>query len=156
VERWVRRLAGPRADVEDLLHDVFVIALRKDVQWPPERDARTWLFRITHNVILTRRRNERVRRWLFARYQDQDEVSRQASPATPADEVERRDNERRLYAALDRLPDTYRTALILYELEGLSGEEIATLLGIQINALWVRLHRARARLQAALQREVER
>jgi len=59
----------------------------------------------------------------------------------------------RLYAAMDRLPEKYRTVLILSALEESSGEDIATLLGIEPNTVWVRLHRARAKLADLLSQE---
>jgi RNA polymerase sigma-70 factor, ECF subfamily len=147
VERWVARLAGPRADCEDLIHDVFVVALRRRREFRGEASLRTWLFRITHRVVSARRRRDRLRRFLFTR--GAAELAPTPAP-TAVDEIERREQHQRLYRALDRLPDTYRTALVLYELEALSGEEVAELLGIEVGALWVRLHRGRAKLLAAL------
>jgi RNA polymerase sigma-70 factor (ECF subfamily) len=152
VERWVRRLAGPRADVDDLLHDVFVIALRRWREFRGDAQPRTWLFRITQNVVGSRLRAERVRRWLLARHTE-DPSAQDPPPGTPLEQIERRERERRLYAALDRLPEKYRTALILHELEGLSGQEIAALVGADANAVWVRLHRGRTKLLQALAAE---
>src|SRR5204863_7143590 len=60
VERWVQRLAGPRDDVDDLIHDVFVVALRRRGEFRGEASPRTWLFRITHHVVRTRRRRDFV------------------------------------------------------------------------------------------------
>jgi RNA polymerase sigma-70 factor, ECF subfamily len=145
VDRWVRRLVGPREDVEDIVHDVFLIAVRRRGTFRGDASVKTWLFRIAHHVVRGRRRRERVRRWLFARHAEG--LSAESGPTTTAlDEIEQREQARRLYAALDRLPDNYRTALILYEIEGLSGEEVAELVGVQLGTIWVRLHRARARL----------
>jgi RNA polymerase sigma-70 factor (ECF subfamily) len=156
VERWVQRLAGPRAsnDVEDLIHDVFVVALRRRSEWRAEASPRTWLFRIAHHVVRGRRRRDLVRRLLFVRHAPELAPAEQA--ATALDEIERRERHARLYAALDRLPDGYRTALVLYEIEGLSGQETAELMGVEIGALWVRLHRGRARLLAALEKQKEK
>jgi hypothetical protein len=47
VERWVRRLAGPRLDVEDLLHDIFLVVLRRRHEFRGEAKITTWLFCIT-------------------------------------------------------------------------------------------------------------
>jgi hypothetical protein len=55
VERWVRRLAGPSAEVEDLIHDVFVVALRRRGEFRGEAKVSTWLFRITELVVRKRR-----------------------------------------------------------------------------------------------------
>jgi len=148
VDRWVRRLAGPGADVQDLTHDVFVVALRRRAEFRGEARPTTWLFRIADRVVAGHRRRSLVRRWLFAR--NARELAPQSEPRTPLDELEQRDQRARLYAALDRISDAHRTVLIMYELEGLSGQEVADLLGIDVNAVWVRLHRARAKLLAAL------
>jgi RNA polymerase sigma-70 factor (ECF subfamily) len=53
------------------------------------------------------------------------------------------------YRLLDGLPEAERTVLILFELEGLSGEEIAGVTGDPVGTIWVRLHRARARFRKA-------
>lgn len=154
VKRWGRRLAGPAADLEDLLHDVFVIALRRRFTFRGDATMKTWLFRITHNVVRARRRRSLIRSLIFGRRQD--EIAATApSAVTPYEEIERRERHLRLYRALDRLPDAYRTALILYEIEGLPGEEVAQLTGIRLGTLWVRLHRGRAKLSACLSAEVE-
>lgn len=152
VKRWARRLAGPTADVEDLLHDVFVIALRRHFTFRGEANVTTWLFRITHHVVRSRRRRSSVRALLFGRHQEETAATTTLA-ATPYEEIERHERHLRLYRALDRLPDAYRTAVILYEIEGLSGEEVAGLAGISLGTLWVRLHRGRARLLACLSEE---
>jgi RNA polymerase sigma-70 factor (ECF subfamily) len=154
VDHWVRRLTGPREDVEDLVHEVFLIAVRRRGSFRGEASVKTWLFRIAHNVVRGRRRRERVRRWLFARHVENLPAERVAI-VTPLEEIEQREQSARLYAALDRIPDDYRAALILYEIEGLSGEQVAELLGVPLGTIWVRLHRGRARLLRELSREEE-
>lgn len=145
VHRWVARLAGPRDDIEDLVHEVFLVAMRRRGEFRGDGKVSTWLFRISALVVKERRGRERSRRWLFARHSDG--LIQERPPAvTPLDELERRERVTRLYAALNRLPDRYRTPLILYELEGMSGQDIAELLGVNLNGIWVKLHRGRARL----------
>lgn len=150
VKRWARRLAGPTADLEDLVHDVFLVALRRGFQSRGEASADTWLFSITQRVVWGKRQRSRLRRLLLGR--NQAELA-PPEPHSPQRELERREQNLRLYRALDRLPDAYRTALILYELEELSGEEVARLTGVALGTVWVRLHRGRERLLAILARE---
>ena len=145
VERWARRLAGPRFDAEDLLHDVFLVVLRRQPEFRGEARITTWLFRITAQVVRCRRRNDALRRLLWGQHGQALMDSRSIGP-TPVEEIERREESLRLYAALDRLPEKYRTVLILFALEESTGEQIAALLGIDPNTVWVRLHRARAKL----------
>ena len=78
------------------------------------------------------------------------------SPSTPQEELERGEQHVRLYAALDKLADCYRTTVILYEIEGLSGDEVAKLTGVSLGTVWVRLHRGRARLLKCLREEERR
>jgi RNA polymerase sigma-70 factor (ECF subfamily) len=152
VKRWAGRLAGPRADLEDLVHDVFVIALRRGFVNRPEASVKTWLFRVTENVVRNRMRRGFIRRLLFTRHQDA-LVSLAPAPSTPHEEIERRERHVRLYQALEQLPDCCRTAVILYEIEGLSGEEVAELTGTSLGTVWVRLHRGRVKLLEVLDKE---
>jgi RNA polymerase sigma factor (sigma-70 family) len=151
VHRWVRRLAGPREDVEDLVHEVFLVALRRRAEFRGDGKLTTWLFRIARLVVKDRRGRERARRWLFLRHGEVLASERRAV-VTPLEEIERREGETRLYAALDRIPDRYRTPLILFEIDGMSGPEVAELTGVSLGAIWVRLHRGRARLLRELAR----
>jgi RNA polymerase sigma-70 factor, ECF subfamily len=145
VKRWAWRLAGPREDLEDLVHDVFLVALRRRFTFRGQASVRTWLFRITHLVVRNRMRRKFLRGLIFRRHQDE-LVDAAAIPASPQDEIERRERHVRLYDALNKLPDSYRTTLILYEIEGMSGEEVAELTGVSLGTVWVRLHRGRAKL----------
>ena len=149
VKRWARRLAGPSADLEDLVHDVFLIALRKGFQFRGEATIETWLFGITQRVVWTKRRKSQLRQWLFGQNQT---VLVPPDPRSPQHDLERREDNARLYQALNRLSDAYRTTLILYELEELSGEEVARLTGVPLGTVWVRLHRGRERLMQILAR----
>ena len=154
VERWARRLAGPQFDAEDLLHDIFFVVMRRWHEFQGESKLTTWLFRITQQVVRWRRRNNAVRRWLWGRH-GQDSLNARASVPTPIEEIERREQSLRLYAALDQLPEKYRTTLLLFALEGMSGEQIAELTDSEVGSVWVRLHRARAKLADLLADEEE-
>jgi RNA polymerase sigma-70 factor, ECF subfamily len=145
VERWVRRLAGPGAEVEDLVHDVFLVALRRRHEFRGDAKLSTWLFRITELIVRKRIFRRRVRGFLNRVFRDNATALAPASP-TPLEELERRQQCALLYAALDRLPEKYRTPVIMFDIDGRSAAEVAILLGIKTNAVWVRVHRARTRL----------
>jgi RNA polymerase sigma-70 factor (ECF subfamily) len=145
VARWVGHLGGPNADVDDLVHEIFLVADRRLPEFRGDAKLTTWLYRITERVVRGRRRNERIRRWLSqVRRTD---VQRALSPTqlTPIEELERRRDVDTVYRILNRLPDKYREVLILFELEGASGDEIAALTGRKLATVWVHLHRARTR-----------
>lgn len=152
VERWVRRLAGPSGEVEDLIHDVFVVALRRRSEFRGDAKVSTWLFRITELVVRKRRFRRRLRQFLDVLHRSHQEAVVPPSP-TPLEVFEDRQRCARLYAALDRLPDKYRTVIILCDIEGSPAEEVGQLLGLTANAVWVRVHRARAMLLEELVRD---
>ena len=144
VSRWARRLRGPQEDVEDVLHEVFVIAQRRLGGFRGDAQVSTWLYAVTVHVVQEQRRKARWRRWL--RFGHDAPADRKAPP-TPLETLESRRAAEVVYRLLDRLPEGERTALILFELEGLSGDEIASVTGDAPGTIWVRLHRARARFR---------
>lgn len=78
-----------------------------------------------------------------------------ADPPAPWDEtadvaLERRETRQLVRAAIERLPETYRTILVLRDVEGLSTDEAAEVLGVTPNAVKVRLHRAHQALRTLL------
>jgi RNA polymerase sigma-70 factor, ECF subfamily len=143
VARWAGRLGGPTVDAEDVVQEVFLVAHRLLPEFRGEARITTWLFRITHNVVRHRRRRERVRRLLGA---GNDEAARRVASLrpTPVEDLERVEAQRAVYGILDGMSDKYRTVFVLFELEGLSGEEVAALTGQRLGTIWVWLHRARA------------
>jgi RNA polymerase sigma-70 factor (ECF subfamily) len=148
VGRWAARLAGPDLEIEDLVQEVFLIAHRRRDTFRGAAKISTWLFGITQNVVRHRRRKERVRRLLLGAVTDVGRVT--ALRPTPVEELERREATKTVYHLLDDLPDKYRDIFILFEIEGLSGAEIAALTGLNVTTLRVRLHRARTRFLTRL------
>lgn len=156
VARWAAKLAGPGTDVEDLVHDVFLVVRRRLPEFRGDAKLTTWLYRITERVALQGRRKDRFRRWFARNRQLEIEASLAPARLTPVDDLERRQSREACYRILDRIPDKYRTVLILFELEHLSGEEIAALTGSKLATVWVHLHRARARFLAEMARAAGR
>ncbi|MBI5546118.1 MAG: sigma-70 family RNA polymerase sigma factor [Deltaproteobacteria bacterium] len=149
VSRWARALAGPGADVEDLLQEVFTIVHARHASFRGDSSLSTWLFGITANVVRRRRRGEKLRRWLRGSAQEvAGEVPSSEESALEA--LERSEARARVYRVLDRMSEKYRNALILFEMEGLSATEIAQLCDAKAGTVWVWLHRARADFLARL------
>ncbi len=145
VTAFVRRM-GVRADaqVEDHVQSVFQQA-HKTLERLPEKvfvadeaQPETWLYKITLNVVLAEKRRRR---------EDPAEEGAVAElmSSTPGPEelLERGRARTRIQAVLDALDIEDRTVLVLRELEGLSCEEIAVVLGIPIGTVWSRLSAAR-------------
>jgi RNA polymerase sigma-70 factor, ECF subfamily len=149
VLRWARRLGAAGVDPEEVVQDVFVVVHRKLSGFRGESTFRTWLFRITRNVVRQRRRKERIRR-LFAGEGEPALEERPAGGPSALEDLEALEQRQRLHRVLGTMSEKYRTVLVLFELEEHSGEEIAELLGAKVGTVWVWLHRARAEFHKRL------
>jgi RNA polymerase sigma-70 factor (ECF subfamily) len=136
-----------------VVHEVFLVVQRRLPEFRGDAKLTSWLYEITSRIVKNARRKERVKRWIRrVRFGD---VARglAAPPVTPVDELERRQARQIVHATLERLPEKYRTLLILFEIEELPGEEIARLTGIKPATVFVRLHRARNLFLAYLEKK---
>jgi len=156
VSRWAARLAGPGFDVDDIVHDVFLVALRRLPEFRGDAQVSTWLHEITIRVVQTHRRRRRRRAWLWpfgvARTAEGDVAEVADRDATPAEVLERKQAALRLYRILEQLDEKYRTAVVLFELEGLPCREIAVLTGTTLANTWARVARGREKLVEAFAR----
>jgi RNA polymerase sigma-70 factor (ECF subfamily) len=153
IARWAAHLGGPRLDVEDAVHEVFLVVGKRLSEFRGDAKVTTWLYRITERVVRGGRRRERLRRWLDLVRRGDVEESLSPPRPSPIEELERRQSREAVYRILDRLAEKYRRVLVLFELEELSGEEIAALTGIKLATVWVHLHRARALFLTEMNRE---
>jgi RNA polymerase sigma-70 factor (ECF subfamily) len=155
VMRWAARLGGPGIDVEDVVQEVFLVAKRRLQKFEGPGQVTTWLFRTTEKVVLSARRKQRLRRWLS--HAPEASVTSMGGPQpTPGEAFERSREIADVYRILNQLPERQRRILILFELEGLSTDEIATLVGAKVGTVRVWLFRARARFLEEHQRAFER
>lgn len=146
------RLTGDDEEARDLAQDVFVRVYRNLDKYEPGTFT-GWLYRVTKNLFLDRvRRRGRVRMEALP-----EEDWRQPVDATPgpADRVEqgllRGDIER----AIVTLPPTFRTAVVLCDVQGLSYDEISDATGWPLGTVRSRIHRGRKLLREALTDEPE-
>jgi len=146
VFRLAYRLTGNRADAEDLTQEVFVRVGRSLSTFTPG-SIEGWLHRITTNVFLDQaRRRQRIR---FDPLSDERASRLEAGPppdAAYADRTFDDDVER----ALAALPPEFRAAVVLCDVEGMSYEEIADVLGAKLGTVRSRIHRGRAMLRREL------
>jgi RNA polymerase sigma-70 factor (ECF subfamily) len=151
VMRWTARLAGPDLDVEDIVHEVFLVAQKRRDTFHGASKVSTWLYGITVRVLSDRRRARRWRRWFGLGSRRLPVESADELPGvepTPLERLEGAQAARIVYEILDRLGEAHRTVLVLFELEGLSGREIAEVTGTTEANVWIRLHRARKQFLA--------
>ena len=151
VAGWAVRLGGPWIDGEDLVHEVFLQVQKLLPRYDGTSKITTWLYGITVNVVRTHRRS--ARRRFLRHFLGGSEHARSKHVRTPIEEVESRQITEIVYRLLDSLRENHRTALILFELEELSNEEIAELTRATPQTVWVWLHRARAQFRDALERQ---
>jgi RNA polymerase sigma-70 factor (ECF subfamily) len=147
VYRLAYRLTGDRHDAEDLTQEVFVRVFRSLDRYTPGT-FEGWLHRITTNLFLDQaRRKQRIR---FDALSDE-RAARLTSPSPSPDAAyadQRFDDD--VERALATLPPDFRAAVVLCDVEGLSYEEIATILDAKLGTVRSRIHRGRAMLRAAL------
>lgn len=151
VARWAIRLGGPAIDVDDVVQEVFVAVHRQLAGFRGDSSVATWLYRITANVVSDRRRRNRWRRFLSGHASDYADRVPSGAP-TPIEVLEQREAVERVYRALDGMNERYRTLIILFEIEQLSGQEVVRLTGTKEGTLFVTLHRARAQFKKRLSR----
>jgi RNA polymerase sigma-70 factor (ECF subfamily) len=144
----LRRLSVAERDLMDATQNVFVVVFRKLHEFEGRAQLRTWIFQICRRVASDYRRSAPVRRELLTDSVELNARAEQMSFVPIADEHGQRVNLAR--TILDKLPEAQREVFILFELEQLSGEEIATLLELPLGTVRSRLRLARE----AFRREV--
>lgn len=139
---YARRRAAGAAEADDVVAEVYAIAWRRRADLDRSRAARPWLYGIAANVLRNQRR-EGTRRLQLV-----DRLESQPDPRSTGDPSDRPGGE--LRAALARLSPDDQEVLRLVAWEGLSHDEAGQALGCTANAVGIRIHRARRRLQAEL------
>jgi RNA polymerase sigma-70 factor, ECF subfamily len=143
----LRRLGVPERDLEDKVHDVFLVAYRRLASYDPARPIRPWLAGISVRVALDHGRLAYQRREI-----GHDLVDAVDGRRTPDSELERREARDVVLAALGELPADQRAVLVLREIEGFSMPEIAEMLAAPLNTLYSRLRLAREKFFSVVQR----
>lgn len=152
-----RRYTRCESDAQDVLQSAYLSAFRALHQFEGTSQLSTWLHRIVVNTALMRlrarkRKPEEPIDHLLPRFQeDGHHVERFSSWDVSADQLlEREETRATVRASIDQLPEAYRTVLLLRDIEEISTQEVADLLGVTPTAVKVRLHRARQALAKLL------
>lgn len=155
-----RRFFRSEEDARDAVQEAFISMLRAIDRFQQGAQLSTWLHRIVVNAALMKLRARRSRPEvalddLLPRFSDD---GHHLDPPAPFDErcdleMVREETRSLVRQAIDQLPDTYRTVLLLRDIEELSTDETAQILGISDNAVKVRLHRAHQALRTLIERQ---
>lgn len=153
--RLAFRLTGAKADAEDLVQDVLVKLFARGDEILNIRDLGPWLSRVLYNHFVDDRR--RYGRMPVKLVGDADE-NEFVAPDSAAPEVlaGAAQDQARLLAALDKLPEEQRVVVLLHDAEGYKLGEIEALTGTPVGTLKSRLHRARSRLAEILSKNPEK
>jgi RNA polymerase sigma-70 factor (ECF subfamily) len=141
VSRWIVALGGIEADRDDIVQEVFMVVRRRLSSFDGANPA-GWLYRITRRQVRDFRRRSWVRH-IFTKRRLEEPDDLPHAGGTPAAALEHKEDQRLLHAMLSKMREERRSAFVLFEIEGLSGEEIARIQSVPINTVWTRLYHAR-------------
>ena len=148
--RFGLRMCGSQEAAQEVLQQTLLTAFQSLRQFRADAQLSTWLFQIARSHCIKARRR-RVDEPNEFKSTESTEALRIVSPeASPEEAVQARRLGELLEAGILALPESYREALILKDVEGLSAEEAAEALGLEVANLKSRLHRARNELRANL------
>ena len=146
VYRLAYRMSGQDDLAQDFTQDAFIRAFERLHEFRGEAAFSTWLHSIAVSVTLNGMRRVKTQR---LREADLDETVGASLPAAGRREAEP-DLKRRMAAAIEALPEGYRTVFLMHDVEGYTHEEIAAALGVQPGTSKAQLSRARAKLRETL------
>lgn len=157
LRRYLSRLVG-ECDAEDLTQEAFVKIDRALSDFRGESSLSTWLYRIATNVALDKLRRRGITTTSLsddsleneeAEIQDCDAWTGENKPSVEQQLV-RNEMSECIRGFIDKLPEVYRTVMVLSELEEFKNSEIAEILNVSLDTVKIRLHRARAKLKEEL------
>ena len=137
------RLTRSPQDAEDLLQETLLRAYRGFASYRPGTNVRAWLFTILHRV-----RTDMLRK--RGRSPQTTELTDDGPAVVPEHETRLTSGNEDVQRALAAVPEVFRSALVLRDIEEFSYEEIAGILGVPVGTVMSRIHRGRAHLRRLL------
>lgn len=153
------RMLGDSSSASDATQTAFLRAFEALDSFRGASAFGTWLYRIVMNVCLDelrKRRNQPVS--LVAEDEEEDSLEERDIPdeaEEPAGLVEQRERQAIVQAAIGQLPEDYRAIIVLYDIRGLSYQEISEVLGVPLGTVKSRLNRARHALRELMAPHLE-
>ena len=150
VRRFARAMCASPADADDLAQDALLKAYLSLRGYRFQAAFSTWLYRIVRNAFLDHARAAGTRQDARNRSLDAEDERAPDPALVPEDALARGQLRAQVWDALRELPLEFRTALVLFDIEGLSHEEVAAVEGVALGTVKSRLSRGRAQLRVLL------
>jgi RNA polymerase sigma-70 factor, ECF subfamily len=148
--RTLQQLGVRYQDLDDLLHDVFIVVHRRLESFDPNRSVKAWLYGICKNKVLNHRKSARWRREVLE--SDLPDPSTEELQPNPEQCMSLEEQRKMLAEVLEVLDLDKRAILVMYEIDGMSYAEIAEVLDIPNGTVGSRLSEARNAFKKALTR----
>src|SRR5215208_4906295 len=146
------KFVGKHDEAEDLTQDIFLKIFKALSTFDRRANFQTWIISISRNLCIDHYRSVRKERQTIAREVDTSDLQPASKERTPYAVAEHQDLRAQLKQALETLPVTLRTAVVLRDLQELSYQEIADQLGLPEGTLKSRINRGRLELARQLKR----
>jgi RNA polymerase sigma-70 factor (ECF subfamily) len=151
---FVFRFVGDRETAEDVVQETFLRCLKHRHQYVAIEQVSTWLYTIAGNLAKTELRRRKRWHWIPIEPADEEDSSSFYEPVDrerlPGDESDARTVRDSVVAAIHELPEEFREAVLLRDLNGLSYEEISKIIDCPVGTVKSRVNRGRIRLQQSL------
>jgi len=149
VRRFARAFAAAEADADDLAQDALLRVYRNLKLYRWQSAFSTWLYAVVRNAFLDAGKGRSGRRRALEEPLGR-EHEEHSGGTRPDDAALGEEERRRVWDALRRIPTEFRTAVVLFDLEGRTYDEVAAVEGVAVGTVKSRLHRGRAALRALL------
>ena len=150
VLRYLARLVG-EGEVEDLTQSVMLKVSERLHDFRGDSSVSTWIYRIATNAALDKLRGKAIQPLTDTEFEfNEDDVPPAAQTASVETTAIREEMNACIREFIERLPETHKTVMVLSELEGFKNAEIAAILGVSLDTVKIRLHRAREKLRKEL------
>lgn len=151
--RSMTRISGSPEDAEDICQEAFTRAWRAISKFRGESQFYSWVFRIALNLLRSSKRQLKSTVSLDAvREAIGDDLEDQRADVDPSHNLQVRDQQRVVQAAMDAMEESFRTVLVLTDLEEMSYEEIARVVDCPVGTVRSRIHRARQEFRGRMER----
>jgi RNA polymerase sigma-70 factor (ECF subfamily) len=156
---FVYRFVGDRETAEDIVQETFLRCLRHSHQYSAIEQVSTWLYTIAGNLAKTELRRRKRWHWIPIGPSEKDERTSFYEPVDkerlPGEQTDSKQVKETVVEAIHKLPEEFREAVLLRDLNGFSYEEIAKIINCPVGTVKSRVNRGRLRLQKTLRHLAE-